>query len=178
MMPKDPGGVHPITGSDSQRSAAARGTALPLERKNESEGMLKAILVGAVTAVALTYGSIALHEQAAYSGTESVWLTVVSSPVQAIASLLPGFVAGWLAGKRGILAGFLASLIGNIIYSGVFGTFWNSVLEDGGRGVSYIVLWLCFMATSWALYGAASGAAAQLLRSNKVLQDDARKARA
>jgi hypothetical protein len=36
-----------------------------------------------------------------------------------------------LAGKRGILAGFLASLLGNIIYSGVFGTFWNSVLEDG-----------------------------------------------
>ena len=140
--------------------------------------MLKAILAGAVTAVALTYGSIAFHEQAASSDAVSMWLTVVSSPVQAVATLLPGFVAGWLGGKRGVLAGFLASLIGNIIYSGVFGTFWNSALEDGGRGVVYTLLWLCFMATSWALYGAASGAAAQLLRSNKVLQDDARNARA
>jgi hypothetical protein len=129
--------------------------------------MLKAVLLGAATAVALTYGSSALHEHVATQGTGGMWLTVVSSPIQALASLFPGFVAGWFAGRRGILAGFLASLIGNIVYSGVFGTFWDSVLEDGASGVFYTALWLCFMATSWALYGAASGAAAQLLRSNK-----------
>lgn len=140
--------------------------------------MLKAILFGAATAVALTYGSIALHEHVASQGTGGTWLTVVSSPMQTLGSLLPGFVAGWFAGRRGILAGFLASLLGNIVYSGVFGTFWDSVLKDGGSGVFYTALWLCFMATSWALYGAASGAAAQLLRSNRVLQDDARNARA
>lgn len=140
--------------------------------------MVKAILIGVATAVALSYGSVALHELAADQGAESMWLTIISSPIHAIASLLPGFVAGWLAGKRGILAGFLASLFGNIIYSAVFGTFWNSVLEDGARGVFYTVLWLCLMAISWALYGATSGAAAQLLRSNKALQGDAGNPRA
>lgn len=140
--------------------------------------MLKAILFGAATAVTLTYASIALHEHAAYQGTASTWLIVVSSPIQTIASLLPGFVAGCFAGKRGILAGFLATLLGNIVYSGVFGTFWDSVLEGRASGAFYTALWLCFSAISWALYGAASGAAAQLLRSNKVLQDDERNARA
>lgn len=123
--------------------------------------MFKAIVLGAATAVALTYGSIALHEHAALQGTLSTWLTVLSSPIQTIASLLPGFVAGWLAGKRGILAGFLATLLGNIVYSGAFGTFWDTVLEGGASGVFYTALWLCFSAISWALYGAASGAAAQ-----------------
>jgi hypothetical protein len=134
--------------------------------------MLKAILMGAATAVGLTYGSIALHEHTAYQGADGVWLTVLSAPIQAIAVLLPGFAAGLLAGERGILAGFLATLLGNIVYSVVFGTMWNSGLESGEFGVLYTALWLCFMAISWALYGAAAGAAAQLLRSNKRLQDD------
>ncbi|WP_116811491.1 hypothetical protein [Steroidobacter cummioxidans] len=136
--------------------------------------MLKAILFGAVTATVLAYASIALHEHGAYQGTASAWLTVVSTPILTIASLLPGFVAGWLAGKRGMLAGFLASLLGNIVYSGVFGTFWSSVLEDGMSGVFHSALWLCFTAVSWGVYGAASGAAGQLLRSNKALRDGAR----
>ena len=142
--------------------------------------MLKAILLGAATSVALTYGTLALDEQVAYRGTEGMWqwLTIVSSPMQTIASLLPGFVAGWLAGKRGILAGFLAGVLGNIVYSAVFGTFWDSVLEGGVRSVLYTILWLCFMAMSWGLYGAASGATAQLLRSNKALPGNAQNTRA
>jgi hypothetical protein len=140
--------------------------------------MLKALLVGTATAVALSYASVALHEHAAMSGGESMWLTVISSPVQTVATLLPGFISGWLARDRGILAAFLAGLFGNVLYSAVFGTIWNSVLVDGLSGVFSTILWLFLMAVSWGLYSAAAGGTAQLLRSNKVLQGDARNARA
>jgi hypothetical protein len=140
--------------------------------------MLKALFAGTVTAVALGYASVALHEHAAVSGGESMWLTVMSSPVQTVATLLPGFIAGWLAGDRGILAAFLAGLFGNVLYSALFGTFWNSVLVDGLSGLLSTIVWLFLMAISWGLYSAVAGGTAQLLRSNKVLQGDARNARA
>jgi hypothetical protein len=140
--------------------------------------MLKALLIGTATALAFGYASVALHEHAAVSGSESMWLTAISSPVQTVATLLPGFIAGWLARDRGILAAFLAGLFGNVLYSALFGTFWNSVLVDGVSGVVSTILWLFLMGISWGLYSAAAGGTAQLLRSNKVLQADARNARA
>jgi hypothetical protein len=128
--------------------------------------MLKATLIGAATAVALSYASRALNEHIAGVG-ENIRLVVASSSIQSILSLLPGLIAGWFAGRRGILAGFLAALIGNIVYSAAFGTFWGAVVADGARSVLYTALWLCLMAVSWALTGAASGGAAQLLRTNR-----------
>lgn len=140
--------------------------------------MLKACLVGTVTAVALGYASGALQEQVAVSGGETLWLAAISSPVQTVATLLPGFIAGWLARDRGILAAFLAGVFGNVLYSALFGTFWKSVLVDGLPGVSSTILWLFLMAVSWGLYSAAAGGTAQFLRSSKMLQGEARNASA
>ena len=126
--------------------------------------MLKAILIGVAAAVLLAYGSTALHEQLAAPARVAMWPNIVSPLILTIVALLPGFVAGWLAGRRGILAGFLAALIGNIVYSAVFGTFWDVAVEGGAAGIVSTLLWLCFMALSWALSGAAAGGTAQLLR--------------
>jgi hypothetical protein len=139
--------------------------------------MLKAVLIGTLNAVVLNYGSVALHEHSAVNGSESMWLIAISSPIQALASLLPGFNAGWVARERGVLAGFLAGLFGNVVYTALFGTFWNSILADGMAGAVSMILWLFLMAVSWGLYGAAAGGTARLLRSHKLLQGDARNAR-
>jgi hypothetical protein len=107
-----------------------------------------------------------------------LWYAMLSSPLGSLASLLPGFVAGWLHPRQGIAAGFITGLLGNAIYSAVFLTMWATVIEGGAFGVLEMTLRLLFLATSWAFGNAAAGGTAQLLRSNMRLQpiarDDAR----
>jgi hypothetical protein len=107
-----------------------------------------------------------------------LWYAMLSSPLGAIAGLLPGFIAGWLHPRQGIAAGFITGLIGNAIYSAVFLTMWATVIEGGTLVVVEMILRLLFLATSWAFGNAAAGGTAQLLRSNMRLQpiarDDAR----
>lgn len=140
--------------------------------------MTKAIALGALAAVLLGYGSSALYEFAGTEGSENLWLSVVASPAQTLVSLAPGFIAGWLCHERGIISGLAAGLLGNVLYSAMFGTFWSTVLEGGVSSVAYTLLWLVLMAISWGLYGAVAGGTAQLLRSNKPLQATRENARA
>jgi hypothetical protein len=99
-----------------------------------------------------------------------LWYAMLSSPLGAIASLLPGFVAGWLHPRQGIAAGFITGLIGNFVYSAVFLTMWSTVIEAGALSVAEMILRLLFLASSWAFGDAAAGGTAQLLRSNKRFQ--------
>jgi uncharacterized membrane protein YeaQ/YmgE (transglycosylase-associated protein family) len=80
-------------------------------------------------------------------------------------AIAAGFIAGWLAPRRGILAGFLAGLIGYFIYSAIFFTYWSAVLEGGPSGVIEVLLQTVVSALSWGLSAAAAGGTAQLLRS-------------
>lgn len=103
-----------------------------------------------------------------------LWYAMLSSPLGAIAGLLPGFIAGWLHPRQGIAAGFITGLVGNVAYSAVFLTMWATVIDAGALGVLEMILRLLFLATSWALGSAAAGGTAQLLRSNMRLQPIAR----
>ncbi|BBA31993.1 uncharacterized protein sS8_0023 [Methylocaldum marinum] len=102
----------------------------------------------------------------------------MSSPIGALASLLPGFVAGWLARRNPILVGFLAGLLGNVIYSAIFLTQWQPVLEGGPLTVADVALRLVFLGVSWGLVSAAAAGTAQFLRSNKPIHATCEDARA
>ena len=99
-----------------------------------------------------------------------LWYAMLSSPLGAVAGLLPGFIAGWLYPRQGIVVGFITGLLGNVIYSAVFLTMWDSVIEGGALDVAEVILRLLFLATSWGVGNAAAGGTAQLLRSNKRFQ--------
>jgi hypothetical protein len=103
-----------------------------------------------------------------------LWHAMLSSPLGALAGLLPGFIAGWLYPRSGIAVGFITGLLGNAIYSALFLTLWPTVIEGGFLLIVEMVLRLLFMASSWALGSAAAGGTAQLLRSNKPFQPIAR----
>lgn len=145
--------------------------------------MLRAIVTGVSVCVIL---QVLMIKAAGYvydccvdpQSAPPMWYAMLSSPLGAIAGLLPGFIAGWLHPRRGILAGFITGLVGNAIYSAVFLTMWVTVIEGGAWDVVEMVLRLLFLATSWAFGNAAAGGTAQLLRSNQQLQpiarDDAR----
>jgi hypothetical protein len=99
-----------------------------------------------------------------------LWFAMLSSPLGAITSLLPGFIAGWLYPRQGIAAGFITGLIGNFIYSALFLTVWATVVEGGALSVAEAIVRLVFLASSWGFGNAAAGGTAQLLCSNKQLQ--------
>jgi hypothetical protein len=125
--------------------------------------------------VVLHYAEISLHEHVATccltpQGSVPVWLSILSSPIGALVALLPGFIAGWAAQRRGILVGFLTGLLGSALYSAVFGTFWRSTIEQGLPEILTLASWLLLMSVASGLYGAAAGASAQLLRSNNALE--------
>ena len=141
--------------------------------------MLKAVVTGVSVCVIL---QILMMKAVGYvydccleaQSAPPLWYAMLSSPLGAIAGLLPGFIAGWLHPRQGIAAGFMTGLVGNVIYSAVFLTMWATVIEGGGVAVVEIIFRLLFFATSWAFGNAAAGGTAQLLRSNKRLQPIAR----
>src|SRR4051812_41924687 len=128
--------------------------------------MLRAIVTGISISVIL---QVLLMKVAGYAyeccfETQSappLWYAMLSSPLGSIASLLPGFVAGWLYPERGIAAGFITGLIGNTIYSAVFLTMWATVFESGALSVVGMIVRLLFLASSWAVGNAAAGGTAQ-----------------
>ena len=97
-----------------------------------------------------------------------LWYALLSSPLGAMASLLPGFIAGWLHPRQGIAAGFITGLIGNAIYSAVFLTIWAAVIEAGPLSVAEMLVRLLFLASSWAFGNAAAGGTAQLVRLQPI----------
>lgn len=141
--------------------------------------MLKAIFTGVSICVIV---QVVLMKGAGYvydccvdpRAAPPLWYAMLSSPLVAIAGLLPGFIAGWLHPRQGIAAGFVTGLIGNAIYSAVFLTMWATVIEGGALDVAEMILRLLFLAISWAFGNGAAGGTAQLLRSNMRLQPIAR----
>lgn len=137
--------------------------------------MMKALVAG-VSASLILQVLAAKFMEVAYEccvspgATTPLWYAAVSSPIGALISLLPGFVAGWLTPRRAILAGFLVGLIGNTIYSATFLTQWPAVAEDGALGISEMIVRLLILGTSWGFGSAAAGGTAQLLRSNKTIE--------
>jgi uncharacterized membrane protein YeaQ/YmgE (transglycosylase-associated protein family) len=137
--------------------------------------MLRAIVAAVSVAVIL---QILMMRAAGYAfeccfdaqSAPPLWYAILSSPLGAIASLLPGFVAGWLYSRQGIAAGFIAGLVGNVIYSAVFLTMWATVIDAGALSVAEMIVRLVFLASPWAFGNAAAGGTAQLLRSNKTME--------
>jgi hypothetical protein len=137
--------------------------------------MIKAVVAGVSVSLILQV-SAAKFMEVAYEccvspGTATpIWYAAVSSPLGALVSLLPGFVAGWWARRRALLAGFLAGLLGNTIYSAILLTQWPAVIEGGTLDVAEVILRILILATSWGLGSAAAAGTAQLLRSNKTIE--------
>jgi hypothetical protein len=137
--------------------------------------MMKAIVAG-ISATLILQVTAAKLNALAYEccigdlSAPPLWLLALSSPLGALISLLPGFVAGWFAPRKAILVGFLAGLLGNAIYSTIFLTDWESVTESGPLTCVEMVLRLLILATSWGLGAAAAAGTAQLLRSSKSAQ--------
>jgi hypothetical protein len=89
----------------------------------------------------------------------------------AAASLLPGFCAGLIAGRRGILLGTLTGLIGSLTYSVLFmGARLYSLHSWHAFTLSTAFLWFWSAGPGLTLKCAAGGAAGEVLRSNKRLE--------
>lgn len=138
--------------------------------------MIKAVVAGVSVSLILQV-SAARFMEVTYEccigpgAATPIWYAAVSSPLGALVSLLPGFVAGWWAARRrALLAGFLAGLLGNAIYSAIFLTLWPAVAEGGILSVAEMILRLLILGTSWGLGSAAAGGTAELLRSNKTME--------
>ena len=99
-----------------------------------------------------------------------LWVGAISNVAFALASLLPGFIAGWISTDRGILLGFLTGAIGSVCYAALFkiipiDSSWLQIAMSGSTAV-----WLAGSALGLALTCAAGGGAAQALRSNNALE--------
>ena len=99
----------------------------------------------------------------------AVWVGIALNLLFTIGLLLPGFVAGLVAGSRGILVGFLSGLIGGILYSGAFGLAspvdWGAALTSGT-----MLLSLLGTGITLSVSCAAAGGAAQALRSSTSVE--------
>ena len=139
--------------------------------------MIKGILAGIVAALILQFLSASLAEYVAGcclgpQAAAPIWFAVASAPLGAVVTLVPGFITGWLSPSRGILAGFIAGLLGNAIYAATFHTMWSSVGDDGASAIGGMIIRLFVLASSWALFSAAAAGTAQFLRRDDVRQRD------
>jgi hypothetical protein len=141
-----------------------------LERRTDT--VITPTLIGIVIALLLQFGLASFAGFVADccgngQSAPPLWYAVVSSPLGGLAAVAPGFVAGWLSRRRGILAGFLTGLLGQVIYAGTLHTMWSTVVEDGA--VLEMIIRLFALGLSAAIGGAASAGAALYLRSNNAL---------
>ena len=111
-------------------------------------------------------------ELASRNGALPIWSVPTQSLAFVFHSLLPGFVAGWISQKHGILVGFIAGIIGATTYH-----LGMHIIEEYPISVR-TVFWILLInpGISHSLSNAAAGGAAQLLRSNKSLQPTAKSA--
>jgi uncharacterized membrane protein YeaQ/YmgE (transglycosylase-associated protein family) len=89
----------------------------------------------------------------------------------AVVSLLPGFCAGAIAGRRGILVGTLTGLIGSATYSVLFILFrlHFSHLSHFFTSIG-APMWFWICGPGLIINCAAGGAAGELLRSNNRIE--------
>jgi hypothetical protein len=99
-----------------------------------------------------------------------LWYLPIENVLFAVAMVLPGFCAGWISKRRGILLGALTGLIGGISYTMVLYPF---VHHGSADRISHFfaseeVLTAAFWSSQFglALTCAAGGGTGELLRSN------------
>jgi hypothetical protein len=134
---------------------------------------LFAIAIGVLAVVACQQGVLRigrLIETCCIAENRSaVWAGIAMNLLFTIGILLPGFIAGLVARSRGILVGFLAGLVGGILYSAAFGFVspvdWGAALTSGP-----MLLSLVGTGVTLSVSCAAAGGAAEALRSNTSLE--------
>jgi MFS family permease len=131
---------------------------------------LVAITAGILFYVLLDYSAFALLQHFSQPGLVTFW-TVLSTPVGMLATLLPGFVAGWFSRSHGIISGFLVGLVGSATHSLLAGSA-AQYFQANASQVAVLVAWLLVMCVVQGLYSAAAGGTAQLLRSNSSFEAD------
>jgi hypothetical protein len=80
------------------------------------------------------------------------WRAFIVNILHPLASVVPGFCAGWISGRRGLLIGGLTGMLGGAAYAVFFPKAVLAVFWSIGPGL--------------ILTCAAGGAAAEVLRSN------------
>jgi MFS family permease len=131
---------------------------------------LVAIAVGILFYVLLDYSAFALLKHFSQSGLVTFW-TVLSTPLGMLATLLPGFMAGWFSRNHGIISGFLVGLVGSGAHSVLAGSA-AQYFQASGSQLAVLVSWFFVMCLVQGLYSAAAGGTAQLLRSNNSFEAD------
>jgi hypothetical protein len=94
-------------------------------------------------------------------------LDIAVDALFAVVALLPGFCAGWIAGRRGILLGMLTGLIGSVTFSIFFmfiGLYSLNSIQKFTPGST--LFWFWDAGFGLMITCAAGGAAGELLRSN------------
>ena len=131
-----------------------------------------ALAVGVALTVLLERGlsvlSAPLAAHCVAGDAAPTWCTTSTALLSAIAALTPGFIAGILHPRKAFLVGFLCSLVGSALYLAFYGNVWDSDLSVSNLIFfnSLVAVWLLIASLPQALFGAAAGGCAQLLRSN------------
>jgi hypothetical protein len=86
------------------------------------------------------------------AGSHVFWPALIVNALQPLASVVPGFCAGWISWRRGLLIGALTGLLGSAAYGVLF--------TAAGLG------WFWSIGPGLILTCGAGGAAAEVLRSN------------
>jgi hypothetical protein len=131
-----------------------------------------AIAIGACAFVLLQQGTqhaARLIEECCISQNRSVlWVSIALNVLVTLGLLVPGFLAGLVARSRGILVGFLAGLLGGVLFSLTVGIIrvegsWFEILTSGSQ-------WLFIIGNAFvlSLSTAAAGGAAQAMRSTRA----------
>jgi uncharacterized membrane protein YeaQ/YmgE (transglycosylase-associated protein family) len=138
----------------------------PLER-SMNRLYLISLIVG-TAAVWLTQWALLKGAGYVYNGSSQslIWYEALLNIFFALGLVVPGFCAGWISKRHGILLGALTGLIGAITY-----TIFFPIFEHRSNLPHFFATWPWLVAFSTAQFGlvltcAAGGAAAELLRSN------------
>jgi hypothetical protein len=146
----------------------ARHSASPLERSLDRRSFI-AVGIGVAVLWLTQWGQPKVVELLLHSPMKNFpFLRAATLGVLlALVSLLPGFCAGVISGRRGILLGMLTGLIGGMTYSVLFFLIRLHFLHLGHFSTSAgALLWFWGSGPGLLLTCAAGGAAGQLLRSN------------
>ncbi|MGN2245027.1 hypothetical protein ACFWZU_16145 [Frateuria sp. GZRR33] len=131
---------------------------------------LVAITAGILFYVLFDYSAVALLHGFPPPGLVTFW-TVLSTPLGMLATLLPGFISGWLSRNHGIISGFIVGLAGSGAYAVMAGGV-AQYFQVADNQVAVSVTWFVVTCAVQGLYSAAAGGSAQLVRSNNPFKAD------
>jgi fructose-specific phosphotransferase system IIC component len=129
-----------------------------------------AISVGLLFYFIIRYAAETVMQHIAPLGRVSYGV-VASTFLGMLIELSPGFIAGWISGSRGLLAGFVVGLLGSGCYSAVAGTAAHYFQASEAQSL-VMESWFFTMCIVVGFFSAAAGGSAQLLRSNKSFKAD------